>query len=652
MEEKKEKKSIFESPILSTKVKSANVKIFPEGGLGYFIGPTLALLANSVLSTYLNQYMTDVLDMMSWASWFVTWLPVVSVIFVIAGNILVGRLMDRNRTKAGKARPLLLFAIPLCILALLVLFVFSPAPSDGTHVIILILFAIGYNLWYAVAYPFYYTSHAALVNLSTRNGKSRSLLATISNATTLAATGLCTMILPFFVGVLFVKGPDGAIDQIASMNHWRIFVIALVVVNFIGIVTEYFFTRERITEESFKPGVIEVKKKAAPLSQQAKICFKDKFWVIMIVFFFLYQLGGMMKNVSQFYYCQSWFMQNGAYSKDAGGFWSGQLAIYGAIPTALGMVIAWPLSNKIGKGKAIMFGAVLATVGGAIGFIAPDNFICVTVSFMVKALGSTPAMYLSLALLADILDHQEAQHKVRTDGLTMTIYGAIMAGMTGIATGVLNIALSASHYNSTMIVAPTPQLKTAMEWVFIGGETICYGVIFLIFLFMRVEKFSKFDQKAIVLDQKAQADAEGVEYVEPAVKLKLEEEQAERDSDEARKEALKAKCEKKGLNFEEEEKKFEDARAAKEEAAAQKKAAAEAKKAEKERLAKEKFDALPEEQKAAIEAKKAEKAKKQAEHEAETLVEFNKLRVAAGRPELVANEDGSFALAPEAAPAE
>lgn len=579
-EETNTKKSIFETPILSTKIKSAKPKLFPEGALGYFLGPTLALIANSVLSNYLNQYMTDVLDMMSWAAWFVTWLPVISVIFVVIGNILVGRLMDRSRTKAGKARPLLLVAIPLSILALLVLFVFSPAPTDSNHTLILILFAIGYNLWFAIAYPFYYTSHAALVNLSTRNSKDRSLLATISNATTLAAMGLCTMILPFFIGLLFVS-KDGVIDQAASLNHWKIFVIALVILLFIGIVVEYYFTRERVTEESFAGKMTETKKSVS-IKKQASVCFKDKFWIIMIAFFFLYQLGGMIKNVSQFYYCQTWFMQNGAYSKDAGGFWSGQLAIYGAIPTALGMVIAWPLSNKIGKGKAILFGAILSTVGGAIGFIAPDNFWVVTVSFIIKALGSTPAMYLSLALLADILDHQEAKHGFRTDGLTMTIYGAIMAGMTGIATGILNIALNASGYTAEMIANPTPQLQTAMEWIFIGGETICYALIAILFIFMSVEKFSKQDHEEIKERQKAEALAKGEEWIEPEERLRREEEEADRLAEEARRAELKAKCEKKGLNFEEEEAKYEAALEAKKQAAEAKKKAAEEKKAAKE----------------------------------------------------------------------
>lgn len=514
-------KSIFETPLLSTKIRSAKPKLFPEGALGYFLGPTLALIANSVLSNYLNQYMTDVLDMMSWAAWFVTWLPVISVIFVVIGNILVGRLMDRSRTKAGKARPLLLVAIPLSILALLVLFVFSPAPTEANQTLILVLFAIGYNLWFAIAYPFYYTSHAALVNLSTRNSKDRSLLATISNATTLAAMGLCTMILPFFIGLLFVS-ENGVIDQAASMSHWKIFAFALIVLLAIGIIVEYFFTRERVTEESFAGRTTENKKNVS-IKKQAGVCFKDKFWIIMIVFFFLYQLGGMLKNVSQFYYCQSWFMQNGAYSKDAGGFWSGQLAIYGAIPTALGMVIAWPLSNKIGKGKAILFGAILSTVGGAIGFIAPDNFWVVTVSFIIKALGSTPAMYLSLALLADILDHQEAKHGFRTDGLTMTIYGAIMAGMTGIATGILNLALNAGGYTAEMIANPTPALQTAMEWIFIGGETLCYAIIAILFLFMGVEKFSKEDHEQIKERQKAEALANGEEWIEPEERLRREE---------------------------------------------------------------------------------------------------------------------------------
>ena len=124
-----EKKSIFENPILSSKIKSANAKLFPEALVGYFLGPTLAILSSSVLNNYLIQYFTDVLGVNSWGPWattFLTLLPILSAILVVIGNIVVGRVMENNKTRAGKARPLLLLAIPLIVLALLVLFVFMP----------------------------------------------------------------------------------------------------------------------------------------------------------------------------------------------------------------------------------------------------------------------------------------------------------------------------------------------------------------------------------------------------------------------------------------------------------------------------------------------------------------------------------------------
>ena len=95
--------------------------------------------------------------------------------------------------------------MPVSFIALLILFVISPLATDtinpagqGTA---LVCIAIGYNLWFAFAYPMYYTPHAALVSLSTRNSKDRTLLATLSNATMLAAMGLSTMILPFFLSL-------------------------------------------------------------------------------------------------------------------------------------------------------------------------------------------------------------------------------------------------------------------------------------------------------------------------------------------------------------------------------------------------------------------------------------------------------------------
>ncbi len=516
-------------------IKKDQVTLFPEGALGYLLGPTLAATANAVLANYFNAYMSNVLNINKWASWFFAWIPVVSVVFVILGNILVGRLMDQNVTRAGKARPLILLSIPLSILGLLVLFVLSPYVNETMpekQTAALILLAIGYILWFAVAYPMYATPHAAVVSLSTRNSKDRSLLATISNACAMAAMGIASMVLPFFLRLLFVydmnpaagtpvyneagvveyyTDASGAVlyDGLASYQHWKVFVIALMITTVLGVIIEYLFTRERVTEEGFSDGS-EEPRAARPVREQAAVCLRDRYWIIMMIFLFCFQLGGMIKNVSQLYFCQAMFPDaSGNYTVAYGGQLQGTLAIVGAIPTALGMLIAVPLANKIGKAKAILCGAILSVTGGVIGLLFPGNYPLVLASFVIKALGSTPAMYLQLALLADVYDHQEALHGFRTDGFSMTIYGAIMAGMTGLATGIMNMVLSALQYSASNISSPA--IRAAMPWLFIGGETICYTVIFAMFLFMNVERFSTLDHAAIQQDQNPDAEAEALE---------------------------------------------------------------------------------------------------------------------------------------------
>lgn len=599
--EKTKKQSIFEKPIFRTKIKSANVKLFPEAGLGYLLGPILALISNGVVNVWLVQYWDKVLLLGDWNPLFQTLLPIISAIFVVIGNLLVGHLMERKPSIAGKARPLILLGMPLIAIALLVLFL-VPLPTgaggSSSNLLASILIAVGYNLYYALAWPIYYTSHSALVNLSTRDGSKRNLLSTCIMAAQLGAAGLAGMAGGFlvdFIGLLPVYQygikADGTplttniLEEANSLangfevktlispdqanSKWTILMIIMIVCLVIGCLLEFYFTRERITEENVKNAAAKedqdiVKAEKTSMREQIKICAHDKYWWLIIIFFFLYQFGGQMKNNDLSFYSQAMTGENKL---------SSTINTVGAIPTALGMLIVWPIAHKLTKSKTISLGALLAVLGGAIAFVALIPSVASNdgavwglsiASFVVKALGTAPAMYISLALLANVLDHQEAVYGKRTDGFTMAVYGSIMVCMSGICNGII-AGINTAAKTSGM------DLKLVNTILGYGVESACYLLMGIMFLFMNVEKFTKEDQIKILEDQKAACLARGEEWIDPQTRMEMEEKETARQIEEARISELKEKCAKKGWNFEEKEAEYQAQKAKAEEKKAAKK---------------------------------------------------------------------------------
>lgn len=125
-------KDFFDTPLVRTKITSADVKI-REMLIGYFLAPFCALISNAIFGSYLNRYYSDVIGWTDTAKFggFSAILPIISVIFVVIGNLLIGRLIDNTRTSQGKARPYLLLSAPLVAAAVILLFM-TPVNSSPT----------------------------------------------------------------------------------------------------------------------------------------------------------------------------------------------------------------------------------------------------------------------------------------------------------------------------------------------------------------------------------------------------------------------------------------------------------------------------------------------------------------------------------------
>ncbi len=548
----------FRNPVLKTRITSSSVKL-QEMFIGYLLAPLCAMIANSIFSAYLTRYYADVLGLTdSQFGVFSMLLPIISAIVVVAGNLFVGQLIDNTRTPAGKARPYLLLSAPVMAVAIILLFM-TPGgdnPQAENYMMKMVWIAVSFNLFYSIGYPCYYTAHSSMVALSTRNGNQRGLLATLSNASMIAAAGVGASILvpvllqPF----MFVTGEDGTIDRVASYANWRILGIAMAVLTAFGIILEYYFTRERITEEAIELGVKEEK---LPMKTHVKACTSEKYWWMVILFILFFQMGQLVKNTSMSFYARWMFDSVLASSspENTSGALMSTLGLIGGLPSAVGMVIAWPLASKLGKKKAIVLGLIFSLAGGLVAFINVHSFGIVCAGVVLKAIGIIPAQYVMVAVLSDVLDHLEAKHGFRSDGFTMSIYGATMVGLAVLSMGIVNIFLSAMGYDAT-VTRQAASTETGMVIAYLCMDMIGFALSIVLLWRMDVEKYTDEDRQKVLERQKAAVLAEGGTWIEPEERARLEQEEADRKAEEERITELKARCKEKGLNFEEENRKY------------------------------------------------------------------------------------------------
>lgn len=544
------KKSIFERRALRTKVKSANVK-GAEALIGYLVGPFCGMLANCLFGTYLVQYFREVLFAEELAagntavSTFLTLFPILSAILIVTGNLVAGQVIERTRTRAGKARPYILLSSVTVAVASVLMFI---QPIDNA-VFKMVWLAIAYNLFYAVAFPLYNTANSALVPVSTRNGKQRNVLASFVNMALLGGAGAGSIVMPMVILGFANAFPSETSASNPSSTGYLVLFIIIGVITFLGCVLQYYFTRERVTEETAsgaEQAALDHKAKSVSVGKQAKAIFGDKFFIAAIVFYLLFQLSGGIKNGSM-----KSFTDYILYDGLDPAFAMSILGIVGAIPMAVAILFVAPLCNKFGKRPIVFIGMVLGAAGGVLAGVFYENFVLMAIGVALKCLGSAPAGYMILAMLADCLDHMEAKHGFRCDGLVMSIYSSIMIASVPLATGIINGILGAFGNETGSVVS--------YVWV----ETGAYALAAVAVLFFGVEKHLKEDREVVLERQKAETEAAGKEWIPPEERLRMEEAEYDRMAEESRIAELKARCERKGLSFEAEEAKYQAKKAGK-----------------------------------------------------------------------------------------
>lgn len=258
---------------MNRKEKTVTGKIMER--FSYGCGDYGCNIIYTAMSAFLLFYYTDYAGVSALA---VGTIMMVSRVFDGISDIIMGIIVDRTKSRFGKARPWLL---RMCIpFALSGVFLFS-VPVGWTQAAKLVYVFITYNLTSTVIYTAINVPYSSLNALMTQDPYERSVLSIFRNLLATAGTltiNMVTLPLVEFFG-------DNAAAWTKTFCVLGLLAVAAFLINFFG-------TEERVKASAVADG----KAKNVPIKEGIRALFKNKYWIMMTcvlaLFFLNYSVNG------------------------------------------------------------------------------------------------------------------------------------------------------------------------------------------------------------------------------------------------------------------------------------------------------------------------------------------------------------------------
>lgn len=230
--------------------------------------------------------------------------------------------------------------------------------------------------------------------------------------------------------------------QIAWIKYG--FIIALIVLLMLSIC--YINGRNAKLVEEVKDETEEGAEDAVPLKDALGMLFKNKYWIILVLFNVITQITNSITATSGTYYCK-WIFGNDNLVALAGSF--------GFFATIIGFIISKPVISKLGVNRTINLGVLGAAATAALRCLIPTNLPVYIVAGLLGSFVQIPLMCLYGVLLAMVVDYNEYTYNNKLVGVS---YGAIGIGTkigAGVGSVILTACLALGSYDATLEVATT-----------------------------------------------------------------------------------------------------------------------------------------------------------------------------------------------------
>lgn len=428
--------------------------------LAYGMGDCGANVYVAMAGTFLTAYYTDTVGLAVAA---VGTMMLLARIFDGVTDLLMGALVDKTKSKFGKARPWVLWTAPFMALGLVALFAVPQSMYSSNAG--LVYAYISYIFMNCIVYTANNLPYNALLSRMTLDVQDRASTASMRFVMTQLTTLVINAVTANLVGVI----------------GWLGCTAVFAVVEFLMLIWCFFGCREHIGED--ETGCIQVEE--VPLSDALPALLKNKYFYLQALLFLMLYVGVVSSGASTFYFCNTVLGNIGVITFTT---------MASTIPAIISNFANPALVMRFGKRKVMIAGSLLMILGSLVVGAAGANIPLVLFGIVIKGFGMGPIMSGVFALTADVVDYGEWKTGIRSEGLVNSCTSFGMKVGIGLGSAVCTWILAFGGYDGTAGVQSASAVAS-IRFAYGYFGAIISAVCLVIILMMNIDKYIKEIQK-------------------------------------------------------------------------------------------------------------------------------------------------------------
>lgn len=539
---------LFDKPFMDSKATTQTVST-KEWVLGHLIGPLGLIFVVNTIAALVEKFFTQQtgamygvgnIAMIQQMGGIYEIVMTVAKILAMGTGLLNGWLIQHTESRQGKMRPWYLIFGFLSIIIGCLIFLF-PGNSMGESYWYYFFFLL--ICYHTVGSSYFYLFRDTICSLTSRDPKEKAKIQFIRKMSWTLLSGIV-------IGMVFnmVLLPMWLEKDI---NGYPILMIIISILAIPLLLLEYFYTRERVTED-VAVEYEHLDETKIPLKAQLKALLSNKYYLILII---IATVSGIVDNYKggnvQYFYIK--FLLGGAENPRMYTIYQ----VVTGIPLGIGAFAIYPLAKKVGIKNLTVGGYALVLVGSIVGYLFPDQLVPALVGGFIRNIGWLPNAYIFATLLCYAYDSVEYRSHMRLEGMMgVAIITAIQWLIYAPFAGGFEAGILKLGFVDAQGITPGADVIRFMNASFYLFDAVLAAVVVILLPFVDVEKHLP-EINAELLERKKQAVlARGETWIEPTEQERLDAEEAERIHEENRIADLKAKCARKGLDFDTENAKY------------------------------------------------------------------------------------------------